>query len=162
MKLIRSVLACVMAAVGFLSVVGCAKEPEGNCRLIVKGRDITSGSGAMMYHAEGEEGYCSYVELPVVAIITELGATVKWQSEAQANVNFAGQDCVLDIEACTMYSEGSDFNWLTPAPGSTGTNRAWRSESRELYVRASRIQWILNRVDAVLRTDFDNQIIRIE
>lgn len=66
------------------------KDMNKNCKLIVNGKDITSGNYVKLnyeYH---------YAELPLTLVMKALGAKVEWQSNTTAMITFGGKDYILD------------------------------------------------------------------
>ena len=73
----------VLCAVCLLCAAGCSGEAEqtGGVRLIVAGVDITEGN---YLHIDAEK---QRAELPLLAILTQLGATVEWQDENEVKIS---------------------------------------------------------------------------
>ena len=78
---------------------------ESNCTLLVNGKDISTQTYV----------YCSddYFEIPVVAIIKELGGTVTWTGKYTAIIEHDGQSFILDTSADTVYKLDE---WGYPIP----------------------------------------------
>ncbi|MBQ9106309.1 MAG: hypothetical protein IJY56_00295 [Clostridia bacterium] len=66
---------------------------DGQCRLIVNGKDITEGNYVKMFAEYRQE------HLPVLAIAKELGAQIEWQSETQVTLSYNGKSHTLDAKA---------------------------------------------------------------
>ena len=86
---------------------------DNNCKLIVKGKDITAGNHVKLNYEK------KYAELPLTAVIKELGAKVEWQSKTTAKITFGGKVYILDTTKKSLLADGSTFNLIIPAPGST-------------------------------------------
>jgi len=74
--------------------------------LLVNGKDI-----ATEYYVNFDN-IKNYTLLPFTAILKELGATVKWQTETTATITLKGVKYNLDAEKGTLTEEGTDKNLL--------------------------------------------------
>ena len=100
---------------------------ETRCRLIIGGRDVSDACSAVFYDELG------YAELPLTAVLRELGATVVWQEESLAQVWIRGEEYRLHAAEGTMYRAGDTVNLLAVAPGS-GHGTVYRRTEGELMI----------------------------
>lgn len=129
---------------------------NNDCKLIVKGKDITSGNYINLNYEK------RYAEIPLTAVMKELGAKVEWQSNTTAEITFGGKDYALDTTKGTLIEDGGTFNILTAAPGSThgifyqviGDEFIIDSDSAKML--------IINMMGAKISIDYDNKIVSIE
>ena len=129
---------------------------NNDCKLIVKGKDITSENYINLNYEK------HYAEIPLTAVMKELGAKVEWQSNTTAEITFDGKNYTLDTTKGTLIEEGSSFNVLTVAPGSThgifyqviGDEFIIDSDSAKML--------IINIMGAKINIDYNNKIVSIE
>ena len=74
--------------------------------LLVNGKDI-----APEYYVNFD-AIKNYTLLPFTAILEELGATVKWQTDTTAVITLNGVKYNLDAEKCTLKEDGTEHNLL--------------------------------------------------
>lgn len=85
-----------------------------DAQLIVNGKDITKGNYVKIHP--------HYAELPLVAILRELGATVNWKGQKTAEIILNKKTFVLDTEKrlLTEKLDGREIPHILVAPGRLG------------------------------------------
>jgi hypothetical protein len=78
---------------------------DNNCKLIVRGKDMPSGIYVKINYERRD------AEIPITAIMKELGAKVEWQDKTKVKIAFGDHDRILDTAQ-------QDFGLPRP-PGST-------------------------------------------
>ena len=129
---------------------------ETRCRLIIGGRDVSDACPAVFCDELG------YAELPLTAVLRELGATVVWQEESLAQVWIHGEEYCLHAAEGTMYRAGDSVNLLAAAPGSEhGT--VYRRTEGELMIDSDSAKWlIVHVIGAAMRVDPTEQAVYID
>lgn len=94
----------------------------GNCRLIVKGKDITAGN--YVYLHEKTREFSVDADIPVTAILRELGATVEWQDGTKVVIThsaFHNGQMILDTSI-------PDFGIFLPPGGTYSVRKIFNNE----------------------------------
>lgn len=125
---------------------------ENNCILVVKGEDITAKTYVHLY----EEAH--YAELPLVAIMNTLGATIEWKSDILSTILYEGKTYLLNIDECTLVVQGGSINILTTPPGG---ERHYRTMEKELIVDSVTIRGLFHIIGVTLSLDYDSKLIEI-
>ena len=167
-RLLLGIILCMVLCLG----AGCAGKPtlsptpqptptggeknmENNYRLIVNGQDITERVYVNLNVKE------RYAELPLIAVVTALGADVQWQSETKATITFEGKMYFLDIPAKTLFDEDMNISLLQLAPGS-GHGEYYKILDGELIVDSDTMLYLISyRMGAMIRYDFEEKIVTI-
>ena len=128
------------------------KETHANCRLIVNGKDITDGNYVYLYETDRE--FSSDADIPLSAILRELGATVEWQDETKVVITHSAYNGSLTFDTSDEY-----FGVLPPPGGKVRvTRKVYNNEivmddaSAMLYIRAA---------GAMVRSDYTNMVIEV-
>ena len=89
------------------------KEGTGmnECRLIVNEKDITPENHLKLNFEFG------YAEIPLIAVLKELGADILWSDSTNAKITIDGICYYLNIKDCELTQENSDTNILGVPPG---------------------------------------------
>jgi len=82
-----------------------------NYKLIVDGEVILTEDVVYMHLEE------RYVELPFLAILNKLGATINWENQTTARIELNDRIFILNAERQSLYEEGVPIDWLSPPPG---------------------------------------------
>lgn len=91
--------------------------PPQNCRLIIQGVDISNDCYVYLCDAE-EYGAEYYAQLPLTAIIRQLGGTVSWVDSDRVSLSIGGQSYIFDYsEWILSLANGDSWNYLAPPPG---------------------------------------------
>lgn len=126
------------------------------CKLIVNGNDITNGNHIKINYEK------RYAELPLTAVVTALGAKVEWQSKTTATISFGGKKYILDTTKNSLVEDGSTFNVLIVAPGSTHGS-FFQVVGNEFVVDSDTAKLLLaNNMGAKIKTDYDQAIVSID
>ena len=91
-----------------------ADIPGAEYTLFVNGRKVRAATEVYIRYDGG-----SYVEIPLITVMTALGAEVEWTSDTTASIEFKGERYILDTENDTLCEEGDDRSFFCPPPGST-------------------------------------------
>lgn len=128
------------------------KETYANCRLIVNGKDITDGNYVYLYETDRE--FSSDADIPLSAILRELGATVEWQDETKVVITHSAYNGSLTFDTSDEF-----FGVLIPPGGKVRvTRKVYNNEivmdnsSATLYIRAA---------GAMVRYDYTNMVIEV-
>ena len=89
---------------------------DSNYKLIVSGRDITRGNYLSINNIT--DNSCD-IHLPFTSVAKCYGVQVKWTSNSVAEVTFQDRKYILDLSDISLVKEGSSFNCIIPAPGSS-------------------------------------------
>ena len=92
-------------------VSGCKDVVKTNYKLIVDGEVILTEDVVYMHLEE------YYVELPFLAILNRLGATITWKNETTAHIKLNDRNFILNAEIHSLHEEGNPINWFSPPPG---------------------------------------------
>ena len=102
-----------------------------------------------------------YAELPLIAIIKELGAKVEWQSKTIAKATIQERNYFLDTVKGTLVEEGNGFNLLTVAPGSKH-GAVYRASGDEFIVDSDTAKLLLvNKMGAKININYEDKIVSI-
>lgn len=80
------------------------KFKSKDAQLIVVGKEITPKNAVRLYHDNAD--------IPLIAVLETLGASVKWENDATAIICYKEKTYYLDIKNYTFYEEGNDDNNL--------------------------------------------------
>lgn len=117
-------------------------------KLVVNGKDITEGNCVSILEFDSYTD----VELPLLAVVTELGAEVEWQSETVVSVAYKGNTEIYDASE-------SDFGVYGPEGGAC----IRRVENGDLIFDLNSIEGILENVYGVtVKVDKENRIIYVD
>lgn len=118
----------------------------GNCRLFVNGKDISDQHYAKINHEENN------AELPVLGVLVELGAEIKWQDVNVVEITHKGKTVCIDTQE-------TEFGIPLP-PGASGSVRQVIND--ELIIDYVSIKGLLqNMMDATVQIDYDASVIYI-
>ena len=107
-------------------VSGCKDVVKTNYKLIVDGKVFPTEDVVYMYLEE------YYVELPFLAILNRLGATINWENQTTARIELNDRIFILNAERQSLYEEGVPIDWFSPPPG--GGIKTYASLLGEEYV----------------------------
>jgi len=165
----KKIFICLSICV-ILCMVGCDKKTtteqpvlsagllpstETRCKLIVKGNELDS---QMKFNYE-----YSYAEIPILAVIKNLGAEVEWQqNKTTAEITFKEKKYILDTEDNTIFEEGKTFNFIVIAPGSKHSIYSYVNDN-EFIIDSDSAKLFFTAVMGVnIKTDIKNGIVNIE
>lgn len=120
---------------------------EYPAKLIVNNKDITEGNNAYIrYYYNSKE-----VELPLLAIVKELGAKVTWNEESIVTIKYKKNKTTLDLTK-------DDFDCM----GGFGDTWIRKATDTEIYMELFSVENIISyMMGAELSVDYDNHIIYI-
>ena len=124
---------------------------HSNYKLIVAGRDITQGSNITFQNIIG---IFKDMYLPFTAILKGYGAKVYWVSDTVAEITCNGSKYILDLSDQTMVKEGSNGNYIIPAPGSTLYTK---TAGKELLIDSLNLRCILKFMGIDTQVSIDHQ-----
>ena len=120
---------------------------EYPAQLIINGKDITEDNP--VYIREYYTGRTE--EIPLLAIVKELGAEVVWTDNATVTVNYEGQSITFDLTK-------DDFGYMCPIGGISIRKQV----DDELYMEYVSVKNILKlRLDADITIDYTNRIVEV-
>lgn len=91
--------------------------PPQNCKLIIQGVDISNDCYVYLCDAE-EFGAEKYAQIPLTAIIRQLGGTVSWEDSDRVSLLIGGKSYIFDYSEWTLaLSDEDSCNYLAPPPG---------------------------------------------
>ena len=124
-------------------------------KLIVKGKEITITNQSKLNYEH------HYAELPLIAIMKELGAKVEWQGKTTAKITFDGKDYFLDTAKGSLVEKGSTFNMLVVAPGSKH-GVFYRTVGNEFIIDSDSAKMLLvNKLGVKISVDYNDRIVNI-
>ena len=126
-----------------------------NCKLIVKGKDITYQNHVKINHE------LRYVELPLTAVMKELGAEIKWLNGTTAKTTFKGKEYILNTIKCSFIEIGTTFNILGIAPGSKHSAYYQVVDNEFVIDSSSALLLVNNLMGAKIKIDYDKAIVTI-
>lgn len=120
---------------------------EDNCRLVVNGKDISDGLYVKM------KAKYNNTEIPLLAVLKELGAQVQWKDTSVVTVQF--KDSAFEID-----TEKEQFGILIPP----GTRQAVRKVvEKEIIIDSNSVEgFLLYNTGAVISIDYEKAIISID
>ena len=120
---------------------------EDNCRLVVNGKDISDG-----LHIKMKAKYCN-TEIPLLAVLKELGAQVQWKDSSVVTAQFKGS--TFEIDTSKEY-----FGILIPP----GTRQAVRKVvDQEIIIDSNSVEsFLFSKTGAYISVDYDKAIIFID
>jgi hypothetical protein len=84
---------------------------EEEMKLLIRGKNIADRNYVNFNYEY------RYAELPLVAVLEELGAETNWTGENTVNIYINDKTYILNTEKCTLTEENSAFNLFQVAPG---------------------------------------------
>lgn len=88
------------------------RRVRGTAKLVVNEQEVSLKNPVIVYLNE-------WVELPLLATMTALGAAVEPQGEGLTKITYNGEDYVLDLAAQTLVKAGDTEDLLLSPPGHT-------------------------------------------
>lgn len=124
-------------------------------KLIVNGKEIDVSNHIKLnfeYH---------YAELPLTAIVKELGAKVEWLSKTTAKITLGEKGYLLDTTKGSLIEIGNTFNVLVVAPGSKH-DVFYRVVDNEFVIDSDSAKLLLiNIMGANISVDYEHRIVNI-
>ena len=118
-----------------------------NCKLYVKGREITSKSYVWISHQNRNS------ELPLLAILNELGADISWENEHIVSIKI--EETIVNID-----TEMDDFG-ITVPPGTTSAVR--KIVNGEIIMDGDSVNVLLKHIAGInVVVDYETSVIIIE
>ena len=163
----KKILALLLAGVLLLSLVACGGEgektsglsvslPENNGRLIVGDADITENNYVHFRKYQ-------YVLVPIIAVLEELGATVKWKSQAVATVTYQGSQYTLDTNKHTfMKKNGGDLFRVVGNSGLSETDIVFCRTEDDYIVNSAVLGQFKYRLGITFDIDYEERVLRID
>ena len=128
---------------------------DGKCRLVVRGKDITTGN-----YVQLNTEY-RYAELPFTAVMEGLGANVTWESDTIATIAIEGRNYILDMAKGTLVEEGGTFNIFVVSPGSRHST-SYQVIGNEFVIDSDSVTMLLNgRIGVRVIIDFEKELVEI-
>lgn len=124
-------------------------------RLVVAGKDITQ-----MTHFTVSE-YPQYVALPLIAVAQRYGARIDWNDNSTATLTVNGERYILDIANASLIKEGSNFDYILPAPGSTLYTETM---GKELLIDSLNLRYVLQfiGINVKINVSLENKVITVD
>lgn len=132
-----------------------ASHWQNNCKLIVNGKDISNKYYVHMYINE------KYAELPLIAIMKELGATENWKNSTIVHFQYDNTTYILNTEKNSVRREGKTWNFIAPPPGTPGGQNITNIPN-EYMISDSCIRFLLIELGFDIKIDYNQAIIYIE
>ena len=127
---------------------------DDNCRLFVNGKDISDDNYVYMSHLYKHTG------VPMVSILEELGAKVRWQSDTTADIYINDEKYILDTSENTLQKPGSDWNYINILPG-TKNGYEYTMVDGEYTVDGSYLAWFLKSIGINMDIDYEESVITV-
>ena len=128
------------------------KFREKACRLIVKGKDITDGNYVKLYY--------NYANLPLIAVMKELGAKVERQSKTTLAITYGNKHYILDTTSCSLdeiKANGTESTAIPPVGGGGGSQVI----GNELVVDDNMMWIYVKFMGAKMNIDYKQGVINI-
>lgn len=130
-------------------------EMEKNCKLIVNGRDITAESYVRIDYEK------HYAEIPFIAVVTNLGAEIKWKNSNVAIITSNNKEYILNLNKKSLITNESTFNIIDLPPGAR--HGAFLKEiNDEFVIDNDSITHFIHLLGARITVNYDTAIINIE
>lgn len=100
-------------------------------RLFVDGKEVT---GDFSIYLRMEASPYPYMEVPILAILKELGAEIEWTDEAFANIFFEDEVYIFDGISHSIVLEGHEHNIIGPLPGGISFPENYRFTGSDLII----------------------------
>ncbi len=138
------------------SIVSESLNPGENIALVINGKNITDDN----YVNYNNEYDC--FELPLIAILKELGAEIKWLDEKTVSIIIYDKTYVLNTEECSLTEINSTFNLFQIAPGDTHGVFSKRVENEFVIDSDSLKLFFINELGLRMRRSSNNKEITID
>ena len=122
----------------------------------MRGKDITAGNHVILNNYE----YRYAAELPLTAVMKELGAKVEWQNNATAEITFGGKEYALNTTACTLIEVESGRGFIYPIGGGYSFREVINNEF--VVDGATMTSVVVNMMGAKISIDYDKKIVKID
>ena len=132
------------------------KEIQNNCRLLLNGKEIGNDCYVNINFEQ------RYAELPLIKILTEMGASVVWQDKFVVLINMNNNEYILNVNDCTLKKSDTESNYLALAPGANHEMICKTVSGEFICDSDTSIYFIVYEIGAKMNIDYDNAIITIE
>lgn len=139
-------------------IVGTIKEEEylgKNCKLIIRGRNITHDCYVYMHFEE------RYVELPLITILETLGAKATFEKVDVIRFEYDSKVYILNTKSNTFSENGKYFNWIALPPG-TSHGTCFEMINGEYMLDSSSIRYLLAQFGLKITVDYNQATVFIE
>ena len=138
------------------SIASESMNPGEKIALVINGKNITDDN----YVNYNNEYDC--FELPLIAILKELGAEIKWLDEKTVSIIIYDKTYVLNTEECSLTEINSTFNLFQIAPGDTHGVFSKRVENEFVIDSDSLKLFFINELGLRMRRYSNNKEITID
>lgn len=138
------------------SIASESINPGEKIALVINGKNITDDN----YVNYNNEYDC--FELPLIAILKELGAEIKWLDEKTVSIIIYDKTYVLNTEECSLTEINSTFNLFQIAPGDTHGVFSKRVENEFVIDSDSLKLFFINELGLRMRRYSNNKEITID
>ena len=136
-------------------IIYIEKEATNSCQLIVNGTDISADNYVYLHYDD------KYADLPFIAIMKALGATVEWKSENTVQISYKENIYFLNIQEPSLVEQSNSINLI--APSMAFMNHCYyRFVDNEALINSNIIYYFFNEIDISMSIDFDSSVINIE
>ena len=138
--------------------VSISFDPKSSyTRLTVAGKSLTEGKYMVFVGTTPSR----YVLLPFTAIMTQLGADVKWSSNEIAQIRFREKVYTLNTQAVSLIEVGTDLNCIIPTPGDKLHAQAMDKELMLDHSTVKTVALMLG-IPIIVDVDYQNQTVVID
>ena len=120
-----------------------------NYKFIVNGQDISQGNYVTDENIIGNN---DNMYLPLTAILKCYGAKVNWTSDTVAEITLNASKYILNLSDAALVKDGSNGNFIIPAPGSTLYTKV---SGKELYIDSLNLRYVLGVMGINVKADIN-------
>ena len=134
-------------------------EKKTNCALMIDGIDLALEHFVYLDHTE------YWCELPLVALVEAIGATVDWESETTAWIVYKDKIFYLDIEKNSLTDENGTKNLFEESAYRYNYDRnkgSYGIIQGEYVVDSNSIRLFLRQLDVIVSIDFTNSVVTVQ
>lgn len=131
------------------------KVMENNCKLLLNNKEICNDCYVNINFEQ------RYAELPVIKILTEMGASVIWHNEFSANIVINDNEYVLNTNETTLKKYGAKANLLVVAPGSNHGMISKKVSGDFICDSDTLLYFFVYEIGAKINIDYEQALINI-
>lgn len=102
-----------------------------------------------------------YVELPIIAVVKALGATIEWENDTTASIALHDRLFILDTTNNSLCERNKFRNYIALPPGATHGG-CYRLEDNEYFVDSDSLREFIKQIGAEIEIDYLESIVVIK